>query len=360
MRTFPLFYRFIFPILAVVAFAAGTVHVHAQDPFCSAPLPPQCSPCNASYSPNYDTCGPMYDYGNAYFCAPMIYGRVESVFWNLEGDKRPLILRDVGGTDVSVFNGNDIDYDTHGSVRALVGLSLTPFTSIEGQYTGFSERRDSSHFGGGGLSLPGDLGAATKDYFLADSMSVFSETDMHSAELNLVRRTSRPAFSWLAGFRYINFDEKFSLNSMSQDSAPHWSSDYRINSRNNLYGGQIGLKWEQPLTERLGFQFLGKAGVFSNSARQNSWMGDENNTVELRNARASEKKTSFVGDLNVGAYIKVTENVQIVGGYNFLWIGDIARACDQIDFSYTASSGHSLRTDTAFLHGANIGVELRF
>lgn len=337
-------------------------------------------PCAATCAPQFGYDDPCYNYsgfgfgrfgiGGVGITPHVFYGRVESVFWKLDdADSRPLILQNVitptALVNQPIFSGDAIDYSVNGAPRVVLGLNITPFTAIEGQYTGFHHLRKNYFFEGpNGLSLPGDLGT-TNDFFLVPAMDVFSETDMHSAEINLVKRTRVPYISWLAGFRYFNFEEKFELHSVQNINTPVApSADYRIRTHNDLYGGQLGVKAELPLTERLGVQFLGKAGVYNNRARQSNKIvshavGPAVTTV-TRDAQGTLNKTSFLGELNLGGYIKITENVQIVAGYNVMWVNNLARAFDQMDFTFTANSGASVRTDSVLLHGANVGVEMRF
>ena len=344
-------FRFLSVLSIVVAF--GTV-LNAQQ---------SCSPC----APVPNACGPAPIYSEpCYECdnfvqVPCFYGKLESVFWNLDGNGRSLILRDVRGQDQTAFSGNDIDPYTNGSARVLLGLNLTAQTGIEGQYNGFHHWRSAYQLNGDNdLSLPGALGAATNDFFAADQMNISSEIDFHSAEINIVKRTRSPHLVWLAGFRYINFEEYLGINSTVEDIALYHSSDYNVRTKNDLYGGQLGVKWERPIGERLGLQCVGKAGLFSNNARQHSLMYDDDNQFEMRNVKRKERSTPFAGELNLGGYIKITENVMLTGGYNLMWVGDIARAADQMDFTYTTESSKFVATDTLFMHGAHVGAEWRF
>ena len=43
-----------------------------------------------------------------------------------------------------------------------------------------------------------------------------------------------------------------------------------------------------------------------------------------------------------------------------MWISDIARGTDQLDFGFLADSGKHIATDTLFMHGANVGIEWQF
>ncbi|MCL2306188.1 MAG: hypothetical protein FWC43_12665 [Planctomycetaceae bacterium] len=268
----------------------------------------------------------------------------------------------------TAFAADDFSRQTNGSFRILIGKNLNACTAIEGQYNGFRDRQSSRTLTGAhDLSLPGALGMIDQgwgaDFAHSSQMAVFSEMDFHSAELNLVRRSRCPSFVWLAGFRYFNFEEDFGLRSTPFIGAPHWYSDYAARTTNNLYGGQCGAKWDKLVTDRFGLQAVGKFGVYGNNAAQRSWIYEENPPAPgdvYRFADVKKTVTSLSGELNLGGYFKVAPNVSIVGGYNLMWIGDVARAADQLDFSYLASSGQHVVTDTLFMHGASVGVEWNF
>jgi hypothetical protein len=196
------------------------------------------------------------------------------------------------------------------------------------------------------------------DYFNANQMSIRNKTAFHSAELNLVRRVKDTNLSLLGGFRYIGFDETFNLQTTPDLRTPTAFSNYIVDARNDLFGGQLGMKLDRSLTERLGMQFTGKAGVYGNTARQHTWLNNDGSVV--RNDTMQKNKTAFVGELNLGGYFRITESLSFVGGYNLMWVGDTARAADQLDFTYLANSSRLVTTDTLFMHGANVGVEWCF
>jgi len=289
-----------------------------------------------------------------------LYGRADAVFWTLGGSDRALIQRfdSVNGGATTAFTANDFQ-TTRATPRILLGLQLTPVFAIEGQYNGFSPWKSTRTLNTD-LLLPGALGTVANDYLLADRMIVRSETSFHTAEFNFVRKIKQSNVSTLAGFRYINFDEKFGLNSTPNLAVPNHSSDYLVHAKNDLYGGQLGLKWNPKITNRFGLDIVGKAGVYGNNASQRSWMGDDNNVTEHRNVSMKKNATAFVGELNFGGNYKITEGLSFIGGYNLLWVGDTARAADQLDFTYTATSSQFVATDTLFMHGANVGLAWNF
>ena len=293
-----------------------------------------------------------------------LYGRADAVFWTVGGSDRTLIQRfDLRtGATPSVFTANDFQ-TTRATPRILLGLRLTPLFAVEGLYNGFSPWKSSQTFVSNGvLLLPGDMPLIqnSSDYFMANRMIVCSETAFHSAEINFVRKIKQTNVSALAGFRYINFDEKFGLNSTPDMQDPNWSSDYLVHAKNDLFGGQLGLKWNPKITNRFGLDIVGKAGVYGNNARQATWLGDFNNATERRNVSMKKNATAFVGELNLGGRYKITEGLSFIGGYNLLWVGDTARAADQLDFTESAISSHFVATDTLFMHGANIGLAWNF
>jgi hypothetical protein len=328
------------------------------------------TPRDPMHGPTYNystTCNESSSCGGNIDCCTAdtwgLYGQADAVFWTLGGSNRALIQRfdfRTGDTP-TVFTADDLR-STRATPRILLGLNLTPCFAVEGQYNGFSPWKSWRTFiGDGDLLTPGTaFQAGTNDYFMADRMIVSAETIFHSAEINLVRKIKETHLSTLAGFRYINFDEKFGLNSTPNMQVPDYSSDYLIHAKNDLYGGQLGLKWTQGLSERFGLNFVGKAGIYGNNARQATWLRDDNNTFEHRNVSMKKNSTAFVGELNLGGYFRITEGLSFIGGYNLMWVGDTARAADQLDFTFDANSSHFVATDTLFMHGANVGLAWNF
>jgi len=291
-----------------------------------------------------------------------LYGSADAVFWTLGGSDRTLIQRfdsRTGGTS-TVFTANDFQ-TTRATPRIMLGMQLTPVFAVEGQYNGFSPWRSSQTLNTD-LLLPGDLPRIQNpsDYLMAERMIVRSETSFHTAELNFVRKIKQTNLTTLAGFRYINFNEKFGINSTPDLRVPNWSSDYLVHAKNDLYGGQLGLKWNPRVTNRFVLDIVGKAGVYGNNARQSTLLRDHDNVTVRRNVSMKKNATAFVGELNFGGNYKITEGLSFIGGYNLLWVGDTARAADQLDFTESATSSHFVATDTLFMHGANVGLAWNF
>ena len=353
------------PLVAFIILSIGLNACFAQS--CSPYMPGPCdcsTGCGTGYFlPDY-SCGSDYvEYFEMCIEVPCFYGRADAVLWNLGASNRALVE---GGTGETAFTAKDFSRSGIGSPRILLGHNITPMLGIEGQYNGFQEWQSTKTLAGGyDFSLPGALGKVGtgwgEDFAASSQMTMFSETNFHSAELNLVRRTRYPSLVWLGGFRYFNFEENFDLRSTPWANVGYYQqySDYTARTTNNLYGGQLGAKWDYLFTECFGLQAVGKVGVHTNNTKQRSWIYESLSDAVYQPVSMSGTKTSFSSEVNLGGYFKVTPNVSIVGGYNLMWIGDIARAADQLDFNYPPRNGQ-IATDTLFMHGANVGLEWSF
>ena len=122
----------------------------------------------------------------------------------------------------------------------MASYKLDECTSWEGVYFGLQNwNAYATASGGNNLALPGDLALATDDFFGADIMQVHYSAQLHNAELNSWHRYCDTKLSFMAGARYLNLNERFNIHSVDSDAE---ESDYNVNTRNQLMGGQIGAR----------------------------------------------------------------------------------------------------------------------
>jgi hypothetical protein len=266
------------------------------------------------------------------------------------GINRELVESDALGTPL-LFQ-QELDFDWALGPSVLIGRRFSEWWSGEASYFGTHEfDAERTVVGINDLDLPGAITAITDDYNNANQMDFTYSSTLHNAELNLVRD-----FPWLAvlgGFRYLKWDEDFNIHALDQDGDV---SDYLVETTNDLYGGQLGLR----LTNggpRFGWELTGKAGVFANSARQSQLLRDDNNTIVVRNASSGATETAFIGDLNGSLYYHLTRFIRVRGGYNAIWIDGLALAPDQLDYSAATGAQPLVGDGQVFLHGANLGLE---
>ena len=197
------------------------------------------------------------------------------------------------------------------------------------------------------LRLPGDLPLLTTDFLQADQMQVDYTAQLHNAEINALYQGGRA--SWLVGFRYINLDERFNIHASDLDTA---GSDYRIETWNNLFGGQVDARVVSE-GEKFGWDLTGKAGIFANDCGQRTFLGDFGNTFVFRDSSTLHVQTAMDVDLSWSAFWRFNDTWSVRGGYNLMWVYGLALAPDQLDFSTALDdAGKVAASGGVLLHGA--------
>jgi hypothetical protein len=284
--------------------------------------------------------------------SPGWYVRGEALYLTRDNHalNRELVESDTLG-DPLLFQ-QELNFDWAIGPSVLIGRRFSELWSGEASYFGTHEFHASrSVVGINDLDLPGAITTIADDFNNANEMTFTYDSTLHNAELNLVRD-----FPWLAvlgGFRYLRWDEEFNIHALDQDGD---ASDYLVETTNNLYGGQLGLRFTNG-GPRFGWELTGKAGIFANDATQTQLLRDDDNAIVVRNASSRTTETAYVGDLNGSLYYHLTRFIRVRGGYNVLWIDGLALAPDQLDFT-AATTAQAVRGDgQVFLHGANFGLE---
>jgi hypothetical protein len=297
-----------------------------------------------------DACGDVV-YGSA--CRSAWFASVDALILTRDNASNPQTVVQTDSTGAPVLTTQDLNFGWDAGPRVFFGGFLTKHSGFEVGYFGIQGGdATASATDPNNLDIPPPLSAVANDFDNANSMTLTYNWRINNAEVNLFEDWGH--FQVLGGFRYFNLDEQFNIRTQDADGDV---SDYHINSRNNLYGGQMGARFFYEGC-KWGIGGTGKAGVYGNSARQRQTVRDNDNTTLLRNARGDEGVTSFIGDLDLYATYKINDHWRVRGGYYLLWISDLALAPDQLDFSFNSASGTGLNTDGhAFFHGATVGIE---
>jgi hypothetical protein len=282
---------------------------------------------------------------------------VEALFLDRNTPCEPVVIRVQDEGNVFPFDTvlavDDLNFDSETGVRAVVGNRIDECHSWETGYLGVFDLDGSvAATGNNDLALPGELGVSSLDFFAADRIQLDYGSELHSAELNHLRVVNDD-LSLLMGFRYLSFDEEFNINSTDADTG---SSDYQIDTNNDLYGGQIGAQYLKS-RGRFGWGATAKAGVFGNDSSQRQFITDFPRGSFLRPERSSSGgHTAFVGELNLSHIYHFSEVLSFRAGYTLLWIEGVALASDQLDFTNSPISGTGLSHGGVFLHGVHLGL----
>jgi hypothetical protein len=260
----------------------------------------------------------------------------------------------------AVLGTGDPALDVQVAARLLAGYRLNGATAIEVVYLGPFEWSDArTAVGDDDLGIPGALGLASLDFFGADVIRVDYTSKLDNVEINLARSAFlTDVFDLILGFRYVTLDEGFNINSTDYETG---SSDYNIQTQNELYGGQCGLRLRRSLSF-VAIELTGKAGFFASNAEQTQSVSDFPPPFSLRPQRTSAADgTAFLTELACVAVVPLDAHWNLRFGYNLIWIDDVALAPDQLDFSNTPASGTLLDDNgRIFLHGGVAGVECRW
>jgi hypothetical protein len=175
-------------------------------------------------------------------------------------------------------------------------------------------------------------------------------SDLLGFEFNR-RRRANDWLTILAGFRYLELDERFH----AEADAAVVASTYETVTTNRLYGGQLGAKANLWCRDRLTLEALGKVGVYHNDGSQFSRF--DTGVVAATAADASER-AAFVGELNVAGSYCLSDRLSLRVSYDLLWIESVVLATDQIPITNFAL-GNGITDGGVFYHGATAGLEYR-
>jgi len=180
-------------------------------------------------------------------------------------------------------------------------------------------------------------------------------------------------YSYLFGFRAMELDEKLEYLSRGEtldvNGVPTLASSGRYVTRtyNTLLGLQTGGTLQYRFC-RWSLETHGKVGMFLNVARQNSMIqtqlhgflnNDPNQPINADTSNPLDAHTtgvSFAGGFGLQGSYKFRPNLVGHVAYDMLWVGDVARAPDQLDFSATPQSAINTRGNT-FYNGVTMGME---
>ncbi len=186
---------------------------------------------------------------------------------------------------------------------------------------------------------------------------------IQSAELNWRRRTCGPV-TWLAGFRWVEWNQGLTLTDTYTTTVPTPVTNYEHISTttvNDLYGGQAGadvMLWNNSGPIR--FNAVGKAGVFYNTA--GATLSGFSGT-NLGPVVTSAQQTAFFGELGVFGTWQMTSWLAWRTGYNFFWLSGVAVPVDQL--SATTLDPPAMHPQinsqgSVFLNGLQFGLESRW
>jgi len=335
------------------------------------------------------------------------------------------IAGELGQPTTSVLYGDgEINDDYRSGARLQGGIWLTPdeMAGIEGHYFGFDDEQSTftaiGQFSNGGagpiLARPFfNVDAGAQDTLLLafpnfvtgnqtidldGTIDVRSESEIQSAGA-LFRR-----ISWmdvldssgvtcvriygLIGYRFFSLDEDLSIDSAIFPVGGSFGANSSIrasdlfSTENEFHGLELGIDTQL------------NRGSFFLKILTKAALGNSHEVVNISGSTVASDgvgTTTFAGgflaqptnigelssdhfavlpEANITAGVQLTRNVALTGGYSFLYLSNVVRPGDQIDFSLNptqfdggvligeARPAANIKWDDFWMHGFNAGVEV--
>lgn len=200
--------------------------------------------------------------------------------------------------------------------------------------------------------------------------------DAHNIEINLIRNPCRRNgcmhFELIAGFRYLQLNEKFGfatdLTSDTFGDDPVNELYYDIDVDNHLFGFQVGGRVDHYIWKKLSVNGGSKFGIYGNHITHSQTMASGDgvlatnvNTGEGYRFNVSDNEVAFVGELFAGVSYDVTCKWRLTGGYRAITACGVARTTSNIPRAGEFGSWDRVRAtdsnDCLLLHGAYAGIE---
>ena len=277
-----------------------------------------------------------------------------------------ILFTDAAGAPV--LNVADVRSDAGIGPRAALMLNLDCMHAIEANYFSVQNLAGASRLPAttdGSLYAQNDI----VGYNFADigDAEVTTTGAIQSFELNW-RRWNTGAFTWLVGFRWVEWNENLSIVDSYvpiDPLEPGGTDSFGVLTQNDLYGAQVGgdvLLWNAHKAVR--FNAIGKAGVFYNaSALQQTSVTSDREPSEPINVSATGDQTAFFGEIGVNGTLKLTEWLWWRAGYNFFWLAGVAVPANQLSVTDPGTTPPTTAINTngsLLLHGVNTGLEARW
>jgi hypothetical protein len=201
-------------------------------------------------------------------------------------------------------------------------------------------------------------------------------SSLQTAEINFREPLGWGATRFLAGFRWFQWRENWQMVDQFEDPTDPTvtgTDNWRTNSMNNLFGGQIGL--ESVLWNRgqggVRLESLVKAGAYYNAANQSSaydYQSSQGGVPIFGFSRAvtvnGPAGAAFSGEVGLTGVMPLRRNLDLRVGYFGLWLQGLAQPTRQLSGQtlnqFDPPSGTLTTNGGVVLQGVSLGLEGRW
>jgi hypothetical protein len=260
----------------------------------------------------------------------------------------------LNGADNLVLSTRDLDKPFQAGPRFLVGHTFDDsLYQVEFSYFWLNDWDDSAgvrNSDDNAYTLPGNLFSPFSNFGRDTPIFGFDYNDdvrihefsfMQNMELNLVRLLPMPpgrlTASFILGARHMMIRERFDYfshtNTVDPGVAGDVSNSINTRTRNELYGAQIGGRFEYYVEQKWWINTEIKGAICNNSAGQATDFTQTINGVpsDPFSFSRGQNGTSFIGDLAVTLICRPTPWLTARVGYQAIWVGGLAIAAKNFE-----------------------------
>jgi Putative beta barrel porin-7 (BBP7) len=230
-------------------------------------------------------------------------------------------------------------------------------------------------------------GPATASFNNAVHQRLITDQNINSLELNFLGNCGcglwgcspctcsgpcgpRLGTGWMMGVRYFQFNDDFRFYSDNLDNTFDGSANeiqYRVSTRNNMVGFQLGGGLNYRLWNCFSLYGTAKAGIYGNHAIVSQAVYGSAGDATINSGlfagtayrfQSSQNNLAFLGQLDMGGRYQMNKCWSINGGYRLVGINGLALTDSQIpsNFAQLPNVQRVQSGDGLILHGAYIGA----
>ena len=188
-----------------------------------------------------------------------------------------------------------------------------------------------------------------------DQASANLGSSFQTFEANSKTPMGKGSFNFIAGFRWLEFQESFSMNTTGVSP----NTTFRSDTVNSLYGGQLGIDAWILTTPLVQINTWLKGGAYYNNAVQRTSLQTTGVLPPFpgigsfsRSVARSPAAGSFVGEVGINGTMPLAPCVDFRFGYTAFWLETIAMATQQLENQNALSTNGG-----TVLQGINFGLE---
>jgi hypothetical protein len=322
---------------------------------------------------------------------PRLWAQADMLVWWLKGQQTPALVTTspdgtprpqagvLGGPTTVLHGDTGLDDNHRYGMRATLGYWLDDCGCTAAEVTWFSlgDGANSGNFYAGAFGTPlspilarpffdvvGDQQNSELVAFpdvLEGSVEVLTSSEMHSVATLLrrnLRRSCGSRLDFVGGYRYLRFREGLTVyeDLTSTDPGGIVAVGTQIelldsfSTENDFHGGEFGLsavidrgQWSLDALAKIAFgnmhQTISIDGSTSVTVPNGTPVVSNGGLLALSSNIGTYSQDSFamIPELNLNLRYRLNCRTSLTAGYSLLWITDVARAGEQIDFGVNTS-----------------------